>query len=377
MGAYWLHEIGYALAGLPVDYYSGWETRSRSSGGFDSILSVGIHHTASDTSPGSDMSYMWNGSPDRPVGNIYLARDGLITVGAAGASNTMGKGGPLNCLHGTIPKDAGNKFMIAIEAANNGVGEAWPQAQIDSYVALVRQLCDYYGLSVGQDVYGHFDYCAPSCPSRKVDPAGPSPFGSVNSSGTWDINAFRGAVAGNTPVPPTPVPPTPVPPTPEPPANNWWDPLMFELPVLSPGRTGPAVKRMQHLLAAVGFMNEANVSNYDGNFGSGTEGALNRFKQAAGGFQDSICDGWTWGALMHTIDGIPNLKVGDRGEDVKRMQHLLAAAGFMNETNVSNYDGAWGNGTDGAKQRFDLAFGLEPSPPTDCGQKSWRALLQG
>ncbi|MET0786499.1 MAG: N-acetylmuramoyl-L-alanine amidase [Paenisporosarcina sp.] len=377
MGSQWLHDIGYALEGLPVLYYSGWETRSRSSGGFDDILAIGVHHTASDTTPESDMGYMWTGSPDRPVGNIYLARDGVITVGAAGASNTMGKGGPLECFYGTIPKDAGNKFMIAIEAANNGVGEPWSSAQTDSYVQLVRQLCEFYQLSVGQDVYGHFDYCAPSCPGRKVDPAGPSPFGSVNANGTWDINAFRSAVAGDSSWAPDPdVPPVP---TPEPPpsGNRWEDDLMNSLPTLVRGHSGHYVNRMQHLLAAAGFMNEANVSNYDGVFGSGTENALSRFKEAAGGIPDGICDPWAWGALMHTIDGIPELVYGTASDDVKRMQHLLAAHGYMKEANVSNYDGVWGDGTEGAKQRFDNDYGLTPSPPTDCGKKSWTALLNG
>ena len=210
MGAHWLHDVGQALSGLPVSYYGGWETRSRSSGGFDAILGVAIHHTASQSDPDSDMAYMWKNCSDRPVGNIYLARDGAIWVGTAGASNTQGKGGPLNCLKGTVPKDKGNQYMIAIEAANNGVGEAWPQVQIDNYLALVRQLCAHYGFSVGQDVYGHFDYCAPSCPGRKIDPAGPSPFGSVNPSGTWDINAFRSAVTSSIVIPP-PEPPTPEP----------------------------------------------------------------------------------------------------------------------------------------------------------------------
>ena len=48
----------------------------------------------------------------------------------------------------------------------------------------------------------------------------------------------------------------------------------------------------------------------------------------------------------------------------------------MNPGNVSNYDGAWGNGTDGAKREFDNAHGLA-GPNTDCGPKSWESLLTG
>ena len=129
-------------------------------------------------------------------------------------------------------------------------------------------------------------------------------------------------------------------------------------------------------MCAVGAMNESNVANYDGVFGNGTQNALNAWKGAIGGQPDGICDPWTWGALMHTIDGIPNLSRGDSGADVKRMQHLLAAAGYMNANNMANYDGEWGNGTDSAKARFDSDHGLGGSD-TSCGQKSWTSLLNG
>jgi hypothetical protein len=212
MGGYWLHNLPDVLARLPnVSFYDGWENRSRSSGGYDNVLGVVIHHTASNAQPDSDMNYMWNGSGgDQPIGAIYLARDGAITVGCAGATNTQGKGGPLSCKYGTVPLDKGNQNMIAIEAANGGTGEAWPQVQQDRYVELVRALCDGYGFDPTTDVHSHFSYCAPSCPGRKIDPAGPSRFGSVNHNDTWDIELFRVAVLG-APLPPTPVPPTPQP----------------------------------------------------------------------------------------------------------------------------------------------------------------------
>jgi N-acetylmuramoyl-L-alanine amidase len=296
MGSHWLHDIDIPLSGLPHTFYGGWETRSRSSGGFDAILGIAIHHTASQTSPESDMSYMWQNCSDRPVGNIYLARDGNIWVGTAGASNTQGKGGPLNCLNGTVPKDKGNQYMIAIEAANNGVGEPWPEAQTNSYITLVKRLCEHYGLSIGQDVYGHYDYCAPSCPGRKIDPAGPSPFGSVNASGTWDINVFRAAVSGGAVVPvPPPVDPIPPTPTPEPPQEDW----MANLPNIKKGDSGPYVERMQHLLAAAGFMNPANTSNYDGVWGNGTDGAKREFDNAHGlASADTDCGPKSWESLM-------------------------------------------------------------------------------
>jgi hypothetical protein len=80
------------------------------------------------------------------------------------------------------------------------------------------------------------------------------------------------------------------------------------------------------------------------------------------------------GDFMATL---PTIKKGSTGEYVERMQHLLAAAGYMNPANVANYDGVWGNGTDDAKKRFDLDHHLTPSPPTDCGPKSWESLMTG
>ena len=118
---------------------------------------------------------MWENCPDGPVGALFLARDGRVTVGAAGATNCQGKGGPWDLSTGQIPKDQGNAYGIAIEAANAGTGEPWPAAQTDAYVIACRALCDAYGLAYG-DVLSHWEWCEPSCPGRKIDPAGPSPW---------------------------------------------------------------------------------------------------------------------------------------------------------------------------------------------------------
>ena len=77
---------------------------------------------------------------------------------------------------------------------------------------------------------------------------------------------------------------------------------------------------------------------------------------------------------------LPKIKKGDSGPYVKRMQHLLACAGFMSETNAANFDSVWGNGTDSAKLAFDKAHGLySSSSPSDtsCGDKSWESLMTG
>lgn len=192
-----------AAAGIPVNVWPGWVTRSNARGGYDAIYGVCVHHTASNTNAVNDRTYMWDNAPLRPVGAIYLARDGSVTVGAAGQANCQGKGGPYPTSKGVIPLDQGNSYAIAIEAANNGVGEVWPQAQQDTYVALCAALVKAYGLQPS-DVFAHFEWA----PTRKIDPWGPSRWAGM---GKWDMNLFRADVAAALTPAPTPEPPAPTP----------------------------------------------------------------------------------------------------------------------------------------------------------------------
>jgi len=342
---------------------SQWQYRSRSSGGYDNGLPNHImtHHTASGPNADGwpDVNYMCFATVNlaKPTANLYIARAGVIYVMAGGATNTNGVGRD-PC--GATGDDSMNRAAIGIEAGNNGQGETWPGPQQDCYVKLCRELSKAYGITTGR-IHSHFEWT-----SRKVDCAGQSRY--ATGANKWNMTTFRNDVAAT---------PTTPPPTQPPPSGDWWTALMKSLPTLRKGNSGSAVKRMQHLIAAAGFMDPGNVANYDGLFGAGTESALKAFQGAAGGVQDGVCGPWTWGALMHTIDGIPTIKNGARGPDVERMQHLLAAAGFLNQANTANYDGVWGSGTESAKIKFDNAKGLTPSPPSDCGQGSWTRLLKG
>ena len=200
MGAYWLQSLPDVLAdaGLVVGTYPGWEVRARSTGGYDDILAIQVHHTASSTSPANDQAYMWDGSPDSPVGAIYLSRDGMLTVGAAGATNTSGKGGPLTTSRGVIGLDSANRYVISIEAANNGVGETWPLEQQQAYLKAVNALCRAYGLTTDYgDVHAHWEWT-----DRKIDPAGNSIY--ANGGDKWDMDQFRRDVAAAQPNPPDP-----------------------------------------------------------------------------------------------------------------------------------------------------------------------------
>lgn len=181
-------------AGLVVQEEPGWQTRSRSSGGYSSgrPTHVMVHHTASGPSADgqSDVNYMCYSSENRPVANLYLSRSGKVWVMAAGATNTNGKGGPIdNC-----PLDSMNTHAVGIEAGNNGVGEPWPMAQQNAFLAMTNALKTAYGIP---HVRSHWEYA----PGRKIDPAGPSQWASGSAS--WNMDAFRaslGSGGGSSPL---------------------------------------------------------------------------------------------------------------------------------------------------------------------------------
>jgi hypothetical protein len=173
-------------AGLEVVELDGWQTRARGSGGYadgcpDTVM---VHHTASPPSASgeSDANYCTFGDEDAPLANVCLDRDGIWWVCAAGATNTNGKGGPL----AGVPADSMNTHAIGVEA-NGGYGHDWPQVQCDSYLVGVRQLKTAYGCP---NVFAHFEWA----PDRKIDPAGPSPWATGNTS--WNMDAFRADLAG-------------------------------------------------------------------------------------------------------------------------------------------------------------------------------------
>lgn len=205
MGIYYT-EIADVLraAGLIVrddSYNAGWESRARSSGGFpEPPLGVFWHHTASQTSIHNDLAWQCDGCDDAPVGNMTIDRDGIVWPVAAGASNCAGKGGPASFSRGTIPADSGNTRGWNIEVANNGVGEAWPVAQVDAYFLASNALNAHFG-NLPTDVISHALGSGDGWTDRKIDPAtawavqgGWSPQ-SCNGSGTWLLADIRNECA--------------------------------------------------------------------------------------------------------------------------------------------------------------------------------------
>jgi N-acetylmuramoyl-L-alanine amidase len=198
MGARWLTDLADVCraAGLVVYEVDGWQTRSRSSGGFGDGAPghVMVHHTASGASSDGwpDVNYMCFGSDIRPVANLYLSRPGEVYVMAAGATNTNGQGSD-PC--GAVPDDSMNTDAVGIEAGNDGVGEPWPVLQQDAYIALVGALVDAYRVDPAR-VHGHAEYAV----GRKIDPAGPSRW--APAGGTWPMDPFRAEIAAGAPNPP-------------------------------------------------------------------------------------------------------------------------------------------------------------------------------
>lgn len=192
---------------------AGWERRARSSGGFSAVpLGIWWHHTASKTSVEGDLQWQCHSCPDNPVGNMLLDRNGVFWPVAGGASNCAGKGGPWSFSRGTVAKDSGNTGGVQIECANNGTGEAYPQAQIDAYFRGSNAINAFLG-NQPTDIVSHRRWA----PDRKIDPArnnvvqGPWQPRSETSSGTWNLDDMKAECAkraGTSPGPgPGPLPP--------------------------------------------------------------------------------------------------------------------------------------------------------------------------
>jgi peptidoglycan hydrolase-like protein with peptidoglycan-binding domain len=284
-----LRAAGCAVA--ENDITDGWQTRARSSGGFPSPpLAVWWHHTASSTSPANDLSWMIDGCDDAPVGNLLLDRYGIFWPVAAGASNCAGKGGPWTFSRGTVPLDSGNTRGWQIECANNGVGERWPQPQIDALFAGSNALNAHVG-NLPDDIISHHAWA----PDRKIDPAtaaaveGPWRPSSSNGSGTWslhDMSVECSARAGH--AQPTPIPP---------PTTGVFTVNGYRSDVRQ-GVTGKMAKMCQqqiNLIASQGIVE-------DGQFGNQSVGALKNVQTVLGVPVDGWCGQQTWQAFEEGIN---------------------------------------------------------------------------
>ena len=153
----WLPDV---LRGAGVDVYvmPGAETRTSRSSGL-SPLGVVWHHTATGPNwqDGHVAALLRDGRRDLagPLAQVGIERDGTWVIVALGRANHNGYG------------HWGND-SIGLEFYNDGVGEPWPRAQVDSGIRGTRAILDYLGKRAGTAVLGHRE----TDPKRKVDPHG-------------------------------------------------------------------------------------------------------------------------------------------------------------------------------------------------------------
>lgn len=160
----WLADVLHD-AGLPICPLDGWRGRGRD---LIDVKGVVAHHTATRPSTADHRvaELLRDGRPDLagPLAQLGLDRQGRWWLIADG-----------KCNHNI--GEWGNQ-SIGVEAFNDGRGEPWPTAQLDSWVVGTAAILRHLGYSEGH-VLAHRE----TDPSRKTDPAG------------VDMNLFRRNVA--------------------------------------------------------------------------------------------------------------------------------------------------------------------------------------
>lgn len=148
-------------AGVKYNKASGWASHGR--GTMGAIKTIVCHHTAGPKSGNSpSLNVVRNGRPglNGPLAQLFLARDGTVTIVGAGIANHAGV---------VRSNSYANSHAIGIEAENTGLSnDPWPAHQIDAYAKLCKALCKEFGLSTSR-VLGHKEVCAPV--GRKPDPS--------------------------------------------------------------------------------------------------------------------------------------------------------------------------------------------------------------
>lgn len=165
MRATWLADVLRA-AGCKVHETPGWQDRGKD---LSAVLGIVWHHDAAHVNATDEAvdRLLIGGRPDLPgpLSQCGLRRDGTWVLIAAGRANHNGYG------------QWGNQ-SIGIEARNNGIGQDWPDVQVQSWVKGTAAICAHLKLEASQ-VKGHKE----TDPKRKIDPAG------------LDMNAMRQRIA--------------------------------------------------------------------------------------------------------------------------------------------------------------------------------------
>lgn len=336
----WLPDV-LRKAGLTVREAPGWESR-----GTATFNPVGVmwHHTATGTnwSDQKVTDFLSNGRSDLagPLCHLQLNRDGSYVVIAAGRANHAGTGKWNNIT-------AGNTNFIGIEATNDGVGEPWPQAQLNAYYVGTAAIIRYINGS-SDNVIGHKEWT-----SRKIDPRG---IDMPQARETVSAIINGGTVPAAAPVTSPTVP------------------VSTRRPTLRYLDKGPSVRYMQERLLAHGF----NPGPIDGDFGPRSLTEVHKLQTQRGLVSDGIVGPATWSELeknagphapkpstiIKTLKPVPPKKVdpvkfsqrctsqtlrrGSRGVCVSSIQRRLNSLGF----DCGTPDGVFGAKTDKAVKNF-------------------------
>lgn len=169
----WLADVLKA-GGLKVAEAPGWKTRGKD--GIEVVNGkqrdntmrprvVIAHHTATNIKTSNSIveKLLINGRSDLagPLCHLGLRRDGTYVVIASGKANHAGAG---------RWEDANESVeAIGIEAYNSGLGETWPQVQLDAYDQGSAVLLNHIGRDQ-RAFCGHREWATP--PGRKPDPKG-------------------------------------------------------------------------------------------------------------------------------------------------------------------------------------------------------------
>lgn len=159
-------------AGVKYNEAAGWQSHGR--GTMGTIQTVVPHHTAGPArgnSPSLNVVRNGRGNLHGPLSQLFLARDGTVTLVGAGIANHAGR---------VKYNSYSNSHSIGIEAEATGTS-SWPDVQMDAYAKLCKALCDEFNLSYSR-VLGHKEVCSPS--GRKIDP-------------NFNMDQFRSKVGGS------------------------------------------------------------------------------------------------------------------------------------------------------------------------------------
>lgn len=272
----WLADVVRA-EGLTTVEYPGW--RERGHGDFRDIRGVMVHHTGADRASAASIA---DGRPDLagPLSQLHIARDGTVTVVAAGVAWHAGIG-----MYPWLPTNMANWHMIGIECANNGTSPDaphryhWPDEQYLALVGCCAAIHRRLGQPAGRTI-GHKEYAGRA--QGKWDP------GAIDMDRLRaDIQARIGAVAQPAPTPRPPVP-----------QGQYADVLLYR------GARGPQVAELQRRLKYA-YAEYAGHLDIDGVYGPQTESAVREFQRRTPGLTvDGVVGPATAAALRLRVAGL-------------------------------------------------------------------------